>query len=64
MKKHIQENYLRRSYDNQTISRLVLRELIQEAWDRVRDEDIAVLYDSWRDLCEAVIRANEGPTRC
>ena len=52
-----------RSYDNQTISRVVLRERIQEAWDRVRDEDIAVLYDSWKDRCDAVIRANGGPTR-
>ena len=35
MKRYIQERYLMRSYDNQTISRVVLRERIQEAWDRV-----------------------------
>ena len=63
MKRNIQDNYLRRSYDNQTISRLNLRELIQEAWDLVRDEDIAALYDSWKDRCDAVIRANGGPTQ-
>ena len=63
MKRHIQDDYLRRSHENQTISHLDLRELIQEAWDLVRDEDIAVLYDSWRDRCDAVIRANGGPTQ-
>ena len=63
MKRYIQEKYLMISYDNQTISRLVLRERIQEARDRVRDEDIAILYDSWKDHCNAIIRANGGPTR-
>ena len=62
MKRHIQNNYLRISYDNHTISRSDLKLLIQEAWDLVRDEDIAALYDSWRDRCDAVIRANGGPT--
>nr|CCA28305.1 hypothetical protein ALNC14_144490 [Albugo laibachii Nc14] len=63
MKRHIQDNYLRRSYLDQTISRHDLRELIQEAWDLIRDEDIAKLYDSWWDRCDAVIRANGGPTK-
>ena len=63
MKRHIQDNYLRRSHDNQTISRHDLRELTQQAWDSVRDEDIAVLYDSWRDRCDAVKGANRGPTK-
>ena len=62
MKRHIQDHYVKTSYNKQTISRCDLRELIQEAWDLVRDEDIAVLYDSWRDRCDAVIRANGGPT--
>nr|CCA28216.1 hypothetical protein ALNC14_143600 [Albugo laibachii Nc14] len=63
MKRHIQDKYLRQSHDRQTISRDDLRRLIQEAWDLVRDEEIAVLYDSWRDRCNAVIRANGGPTQ-
>ena len=63
MKRRIQDNYLRRSYLNQTISRHDLRELIQEAWDLIRDEDITALYDSWKDRCDAVIRANGGPTQ-
>ena len=63
MKRHVQDNYLRRSYENHTISRSELKPLIQEAWDSVRDEDVAALYDSWRDRCEAVIRANGGPTK-
>ena len=62
MKRHIQNNYVRRSYDNHTISRSDLKLLIQEAWELVRNEDIAALYDSWRDRCDAVIRANGGPT--
>ena len=61
MKRHIQDHYVKTSYNKQTISRCDLRELIQEAWDLVRDEDIAVLYDSWRDRCDAVISANKGP---
>ena len=62
MKRHIQNNYVRRSYDKHTISRSELKQLIQEAWDLVRNEDIAALYDSWKDRCDAVIRANGGPT--
>lgn len=63
MKRHIQGNYLMRFYDNQTISRHDLKELIQQAWDLARVEDIAVLYDSWRDTCNAFIRTNRGPTK-
>ena len=62
MERHIQNNYVRRSYDKHTISRSELKQLIQEAWDLVRNEDIAALYDSWKDRCDAVIRANGGPT--
>ena len=62
MKRHVQDNYLRRSYEKHTINRSELKQLIQEAWDSVRDEDIAALYDSWRDRCDAVIRANGDPT--
>ena len=63
MKRHVQGNYLRKSYENHTFTRSELKQLIQEAWDSVRDEDIAALYDSWRDRCDAVIRANRGPTK-
>ena len=63
MKRHIQDDYPKRSYDNQTICHHDLRELIQKAWDSVRDEEIAVLYDSWKDRCDAVIRANRGPNQ-
>ena len=63
MMRHIQDNYLRRSYENHTISRCDLRVLIQEAWDLVRDEDIATLYDSWWGRCDDFIRANGGPTK-
>ena len=63
MKMHNQDNYLGRSYLNQTISRHDLRKLIQEVWDLVRDEDTTALYDSWKDRCDAVIRANGGPTQ-
>lgn len=63
MKRHVQDNYLRRSYENHTINRLELKQLIQEAWDSVRDEDIAALYDSWGHRCDAVIRANWGLTK-
>lgn len=63
MKRHIQDSYLRRSYDIQMISRHDFKELIQEAWDLVRDEDITTLYGSWWDRCDAVIRANGGLTK-
>ena len=62
-KRHVQGHYLRRSYENHKIGYSDLKQLIQEAWDSVRDEDIAELYDSWKDRCEAVIRANGGPTQ-
>lgn len=45
MKKHIYGKYLRKSYDDKTISRPESWEVIQEAWDLIRDEDIAILYD-------------------
>ena len=63
MKRHIQDDYLGSPNDEQTISRNDLKEVIQKAWDLVRDEEIAVLCDSWRDRCNSVFRANGGPTQ-
>lgn len=63
MKSYIQERHLRTGYDPQRIGFDRLRQIINDAWESVPDEFITKLYDSWRDRCEAVIRAGGGPTR-
>ncbi len=40
-----------------------LKQIIQEAWDQITEEDIACLLNSMTDRCQAVIDAHGGNTK-
>ena len=40
-----------------------LREIVQEAWNQITEEDLNGLVKSMKDRCQAVINAQEGHTR-
>ena len=63
MKNFIQADYRRCRYDPQRIAFTDLRSLILVVWDKVPDDFITKLYDSWWDRCRAVIEAEGGVTK-
>jgi hypothetical protein len=63
MKNWIQQHYRGAVYDASKLSLAQLRQIILEAWNGVLDSFIESLYNSWWEMCQAVIDANGGPTR-
>ena len=63
MKNWIQEHYFKARYNPSSIQLEELRRVVWEAWLAVPESYITTLLDSWWERCDAVIKANGGPTR-
>lgn len=63
MKNWMQKHYFAAHYNPERIPLYQLKSIIWQAWRAIPDSFIESLIGSWWRRCEAVIKANGGPTR-
>ena len=63
MKQWISDKYGVSIENNSRLAYTRLKEIVQEAWDAITEDDLFCLLNSMKARCQAVINAQGGHTR-